>query len=167
MDNTMLFYIMGGALGAFVVILIAYVILSKKMQKSEYRRIQQLQQGTKENRFSAEILFQKLYLTYIKIPFIKRYVLKIRRRLEIIEIDDEYKTRRGTAIILTKALPPQCAPKINLLNNFSMPFFSFIYPFSSNKSGSKCFLYNITASFIYSLERYPSELYGSETYPKE
>jgi len=104
MDNTMLFYIMGGALGAFVVILIAYVILSKKMQKSEYRRIQQLQQGTKENRFSAEILFQKLYLTYIKIPFIKRYVLKIRRRLEIIEIDDEYKTRRGTAIILTKAL---------------------------------------------------------------
>ena len=74
------------------------------MQTSEYKRIQRLQQGTKEKSFSTEILFQKLYLTYIKIPFIKRYVLKIRRRLEIINIDDEYNTRKGTAKILTKAL---------------------------------------------------------------
>ncbi len=95
---------MGGSAGAFVLILIAYVMLSKKMQKSEYKKIQELQQGTKENKFSAEILFQKLYLTYIKIPFIKRYVLKVRRRLEIVNIDDEYNTRKGTAKILTKAL---------------------------------------------------------------
>lgn len=95
---------MGGTVVTFVVIVIAYVILSKKMQKSEYRKIQKLQQGTKENKFSTEVLFQKLYLTYIKIPFIKRYALKIRRRLEIINIDDEYNTRKGTAKILTKAL---------------------------------------------------------------
>ena len=100
----MIFYLMGGSAGAFVLILIAYVMLSKKMQKSEYKKIQELQQGTKENKFSAEILFQKLYLTYIKIPFIKRYVLKVRRRLEIVNIDDEYNTRKGTAKILTKAL---------------------------------------------------------------
>ena len=74
------------------------------MQTSEYKRIQRLQQGTKEKSFSTEVLFQKLYLTYIKIPFIKRYALKIRRRLEIINIDDEYNTRKGTARILTKAL---------------------------------------------------------------
>ena len=104
MNNNILFYIMGGALVAFVVIIILYVILSKKMQKSEYRKIQKLQQGTKENKFSAEVLYQKLYVTYIKIPFIKRYVLKIRRRLEIINIDDEYNTRKGTARILTKTL---------------------------------------------------------------
>ena len=104
MSNNIIFYLMGGSAAAFAIIVFAYILLSKKMQKSEYRRIQQLQQGTKENRFSTEILFQKLYLTYIKIPFIKRYALKIRRRLEIIEIDDEYKTRKGTAKILTKAL---------------------------------------------------------------
>ena len=104
MDNNLIMYIMGGALIAFVFIIIAYVILSKKMQKSEYKRIQKLQQGTKESKFSTEILYQKLYVTYIKIPFIKRYVLKIRRRLEIINIDDEYKTRKGTAQILTKTL---------------------------------------------------------------
>ena len=104
MDNQTIYYIMGGAAGAFVLIVIIYYILSKKMQTSEYRRIQKLQQGTKEKSFSSEILFQKLYLTYIKIPFIKRYVLKIRRRLEIINIDDEYNTRKGTAKILTKSL---------------------------------------------------------------
>lgn len=95
---------MGGSAGAFVLIIIAYVILSKKMQKSEYKKIQELQQGTKENRFSPEILFQKLYLLYIKIPFLKRYLVKVRRRLEIVNIDDEYNTRKGTAKILTKAL---------------------------------------------------------------
>lgn len=103
-SNTIIYYIMGGAAGLFVLIILAYVILSKKMQKSEYKKIQRLQEGTKENRFSAEILLQKLYLTYIKIPFLKRYVLKIRRRLEIINVDDEYTTRKGTAKILTKAL---------------------------------------------------------------
>ena len=103
-SNTIIYYIMGGTAGLFVLIILAYYILSKKMQKSEYRRIQRLQEGTRENKFSAEILFQKLYLTYIKIPFIKRYVLKIRRRLEIINVDDEYATRKGTAKILTKAL---------------------------------------------------------------
>ena len=104
MDNQIIYYIMGGAGGAFVLIILIYYILSKKMQTSEYKRIQRLQQGTKEKSFSAEVLFQKLYLTYIKIPFIKRYALKIRRRLEIINIDDEYNTRKGTARILTKAL---------------------------------------------------------------
>ena len=104
MDTNLLMYIMGGALGAFVLIIVAYVMLYKKMGKSEYKKIQKLQQGTKENRFSAEVLLQRLYLTYIKIPFLKRYVLKLRRRLEIINIDDEYNTRKDTAKILSKAL---------------------------------------------------------------
>lgn len=104
MDNSMIFYLMGGTGAALVIIVIAYVILSKKMQKSEYRKIQRLQQGTRVNKFSAEVLYQKLYLTYIKIPFIKRYILKVRRKLEIINIDDEYNTRKGAAKILTRAL---------------------------------------------------------------
>ena len=104
MNSNIIFYIMGGAAGAFVIIIILYFVLSKKMQKSEYKKIQKLQQGTKENKFSAEVLYQKLYLTYVKIPFIKRYVLKLRRRLEIINVDDEYNTRKSTAKILTKTL---------------------------------------------------------------
>mgnify|MGYP004640919747 FL=1 len=100
----MILYIMGGSAVTLVIIVLIYFILSKKMQGSEYRKIQKLQQGTKQKSFSTEVLFQKLYLTYIKIPFIKRYALKIRRRLEIINIDDEYNTSKGTAKILTRTL---------------------------------------------------------------
>ena len=104
MSNQVLFYIMGGSVAVLVVIILVYYILSKKMQKSEYRQIKKLQQGTKEKTFSTEVLFQQLYIRYIRIPFLKRYILKLRRRLEIINIDDEYNTRKDAAKILTKAL---------------------------------------------------------------
>ena len=104
MNNQIIFYIMGGAVAALVIIMIVYFILKNKMTSSEYKNIQRLKEGTKRNKFSNEVLYQKLYVTYIKIPFIKRYVMKIRRRLEIINIDDEYNTRKGTAKILTKTL---------------------------------------------------------------
>ena len=104
MSNQVIYMIMGTSVALMVVIGIAYYILSKKMQKSEYKKIQKLRQGTDTSKFSTEILFQKLYLTYSRIPFIKRYILKLRRRLEILNIDDEYATRRDSAKIMTKAL---------------------------------------------------------------
>ena len=104
MSNQVIFYIMGGSVAILAIIILVYYILSKKMQKSEYRQIKKLQQGTKERNFSTEILYQKLYITYARIPFLKRYILKLRRRLEIINIDDEYNTRKDSAKILTKAL---------------------------------------------------------------
>lgn len=104
MSNQVIYIIMGVSVGLIILIGIAYYILSKKMQKSEYKQIKKLQQGTKTSGFSTEILFQKLYLTYAKIPFLKRYILKLRRRLEILNIDDEYATRRDSAKLMTKAL---------------------------------------------------------------
>ena len=104
MSNQVVLIIMGICVVAFAIIGIAYFILSKKMQKSEYKKMQKLQQGTKTGKFSPEIMYQKLYLTYRRIPFIKRYVLKLRRKLEILNIDDEYATRRDSAKIITKAL---------------------------------------------------------------
>ena len=104
MSNQSLFILMGVIVAAFAVIVIVYFILVKKMQKSEYKQIQKLQQGTKAGGMSSEILYQRLYLTYRKIPFLKRYLLKLRRRLEILNIDDEYVTRRDAAKIITRAL---------------------------------------------------------------
>ena len=104
MSNQLIYIIMGVTVGAFLLILIAYLIIRKKMQKSEYKEIQKLQKGTKQKTFSMEILYQRLYITYVKIPFLKRYIFKIRRRLEIINIDDEYNTRKDASKILTKAL---------------------------------------------------------------
>ena len=87
----------------FAGVIIAYLILMKKMGKSEYRQMKKLQEGTKADEFSSEILYQKIYIRLMKTPFIRRYLFKIRRRLEIINIDDEYATRRDSAKIITKS----------------------------------------------------------------
>ncbi len=73
------------------------------MKSKETKYIAQLVEGTKTNSFSMEVFYQKLYIYCTKVPFLKRYVLKIRRRIEIINLDDEYLTRRQTAEILLKA----------------------------------------------------------------
>ncbi len=104
MDANVLKYIIFGSIGLLVIAGIAYFILTKKMGKSEYAKIKKLQQGTKTSSFSMDVLYQKLYITFIKIPFIKRYLFKLRRRLEILNIDDEYSTRRDTAKILMNAI---------------------------------------------------------------
>ena len=104
MSTSILKYIIIGIGILFTLIIGVYLVLAKKMGKSEYRQMKKLQEGTKADSFSMEILYQRLYLTYIKTPFIKRYIYKLRRRLEILNIDDEYTTRRDSARILTKAI---------------------------------------------------------------
>ena len=104
MSNQMLYLIIGVSVVFFIAIVIAYVVISKKTNKSEYKRIQKLQQGTKESKFSVEILLQKLYVTYVRVPGLKRYILKLRRRLEIINLEDEYNTRKAASKILTRTL---------------------------------------------------------------
>lgn len=104
MSNEILLYIVIAAIALLAIIVIAYLILNKKMQSSEVKQIKALRQGTKDSSFSSEVLFQKLYMQYRKIPIIKRYLLKVRRRLEITNIDDEYLTRKQASQIITKTL---------------------------------------------------------------
>ncbi|MCI8655119.1 MAG: hypothetical protein HFJ48_04525 [Clostridia bacterium] len=99
-----LLYLMAGIVVIFVGIMIAYLILRKKMQSSEYAQIKKLQEGTKVSSFSLDIFYQKMYLIFIKVPFFKRYILKIRRRLEILNVDDEYITRKDSAKIMVHTL---------------------------------------------------------------
>ncbi len=99
-----LLYLMAGILVLFVGVGIAYLILKKKMQSSEYTQIKKLQEGTKASNFSLDIFYQKMYLIFIKTPFLKRYILKIRRRLEILNVDDEYVTRKDSAKIMVNTL---------------------------------------------------------------
>ena len=104
MNNNMLLYLIYGVGGVFALIVIAYLVLAKRMKKSDYQQIKKLRQGTESGKYSTEILLQKLYINYSKIPFLKGYILKLRRRLEILNVDDEYATRRDAAEILTKTL---------------------------------------------------------------
>ncbi|MFQ9298453.1 MAG: hypothetical protein ACLR4X_08560 [Clostridia bacterium] len=104
MSSNMLLYVIYGVGGIFVFIVVAFLVLNKKMGKSDYQKIKKLRKGTESDRFSSEIMYQKIYITFSKIPFLKSYLLKLRRRLEIINVDDEYATRRDSAKILSKTL---------------------------------------------------------------
>ena len=104
MNSDILLYLVVGAGALFLFIVIAYLIIKNRNQNSEIAQIRKLQQGTKEKSFSLEILYQKLYVFYLKTPFLKRYLLKLRRRLAIINVEDEYLTRKQASKILTNTL---------------------------------------------------------------
>lgn len=104
MSEQMLLYFMLGTAGIFVAIIIAYMMLRKKMMNKETRYVASLVEGTKESAFSMEIFYQKFYVFCTRIPGIKRYTLKIRRRVEIVNLEDEYLTRKQVAQVMFKAL---------------------------------------------------------------
>ena len=89
---------------AFAAVIIMYMIIRKKRQSSDVVRIENLRKGTEQRNFSWDVFYQKLYIKYIHMPFIKTYLLKIRRRLEINNLDDEFTTRLQASKIITKAL---------------------------------------------------------------
>ncbi len=103
MDDIMM-YMMGIAAAALGIIVFVYLRIAKKSQNSDYKKMQQLRKGTQKKTYSSEVLYQKLYVRYVSIPIFKRYILKLRRRLEIINIGDEYNTRKDAARIITKTL---------------------------------------------------------------
>ena len=104
MSNQIIMYGLMGIVALFVIVIIAYIVLMKRMNKSDVKQAMALKAGTDARGFSADVIYQKLYMFYIKIPGLKRYLVKLRRRLEIINIEDEYLTRRQSARILTNAL---------------------------------------------------------------
>lgn len=89
---------------AFAAVIIMYMIIRKKRQNSDVVRIENLRKGTEQRSFSWDVFYQKLYIRYMHLPFIKTYLLKIRRRLEINNLDDEFTTRLQASKIITKAL---------------------------------------------------------------
>ena len=66
-----------------------FIYLQKKSKNSDVARIQRLRKGTDTKNFSSDILYQKLYVFFIRFPLSRFYLLKIRRRLEINNADDE------------------------------------------------------------------------------
>ena len=104
MSNEVILYGMGVVIALFAVVVIAYILLQKRMQQSDVQQVMKLKAGVETNKFSMDLLYQKLYMFYLKTPGLKRYLVKLRRRLEIINIEDEYLTRKQTSKILTNAL---------------------------------------------------------------
>lgn len=104
MSNEMLKYLIIGVFAVFAVVALFYYLLMKKMSTKESRYVASLVQGTKKSSFSMDVFYQKFYINCAKLPFLRRYTLKLRRRLEIVNLEDEYLTRTQVAKILLKAL---------------------------------------------------------------
>lgn len=104
MSTDILKYVIIGSIAIFAIIVYTYMKLMKKLDKGDLKFARQLKEGTQTSKFSLDVLYMKLYTIYLKVPGLKRYVLKIRRRLEIINIEDEYQTRKQASSSLTKAL---------------------------------------------------------------
>ena len=97
-------YFIFGVFGVFGIIVLAYLVVSKKMQSKETKYVAQLVEGTKKSSFNLDIFYQKFYIRCISLPILRRYALKLRRRLEIINLEDEYITRKQVAQIMLKAV---------------------------------------------------------------
>lgn len=104
MSDSLFYMIIAVAGLGLLGIMIWYFVLSKSMNKDDMKYARELKKGTEKNTFSLEILYQKLYVFYTRIPFLKRYLAKLRRKLEILNVEDEYLTRKQAASYLTKAI---------------------------------------------------------------
>ena len=91
MDPKILLFLALGCFGGFFVILIIFLLHSKKQSKSQSAVLRRMMQT--EGSKSSDAFYQKMYNRLVNIPFVNRYVYKIRRRLELINDDDE-KTNR-------------------------------------------------------------------------
>lgn len=91
--------------GLFVLILLLVLIMKKKMDTKQTKYLRNLTKGTKRKRFSYDAFLQKVYIFCTQTPIIRRYTLKVRRRLEILNLADEYLTRQETAKVMVKIIP--------------------------------------------------------------
>ena len=91
--------------GLFVLILAVVLIMQKKMNTKQTKYLKSLTKGTQRKRFSYDAFLQKVYIFCTQTPIIRRYTLKVRRRLEILNLADEYLTRQETAKVMVKIVP--------------------------------------------------------------
>lgn len=77
-----------------------YVGLQRKMQEGgKAYEIEKMLSSTKSKGFSMDVFYQKVYIMLAKLPYISRYLFKIRKRLEILHNNDEYAIRKQAAKI--------------------------------------------------------------------
>ena len=75
MSTQFLLYIIYGVIGLFAVIVIAYLILRKRMQRSDYQQIKKLREGTESKSFSTE---SKSFFTSVNVFLPSQYVFLLK-----------------------------------------------------------------------------------------
>lgn len=103
MDRNLLLLLIFIPLSLFVIVLIAFLILQKRNKKDQSAALQKML-ASSNGTMSTGAMLQRIYNRLVTIPLIKRYVYKIRRRLELLHDDDEYTIRNETAKISLRSI---------------------------------------------------------------
>ncbi|MBO5141581.1 MAG: hypothetical protein J6C46_01050 [Clostridia bacterium] len=109
MDTQTLMIGMMSIMGAMLLlIIIAFVLIQRKNKKSGQAALRKsIEDTSKKKGLSKTAFYQKVYLSLATTPIIKRYLFKVRMRLELVGNDDEYNVRAAAgkstliAIIIT------------------------------------------------------------------
>jgi len=108
--------LIGVLVGAVGILAIIYIMLQRKMQEGgKAYEIEKMLSSTKSGGFSFDVLLQKLYVQCAKMPYVSRYLFKIRRRLEILNANDEYAIRKQSVKVTLLSLFATVALAVILL----------------------------------------------------
>ena len=88
----------------FMVILVVFMALQKKKQGSQSAVLNKMLKSAGAKTGSSDAFYQKVYNKIDRVPFVNRYLRKIRRRLELINQDDEYTIRKETGKITLRGI---------------------------------------------------------------
>ena len=103
MDRNILLLLIFVPLVLFVVVLIAFMTIQKRRKKDQSAALQKMLASSGSSMSSGAML-QRIYTRLVTIPIIRRYVYKIRRRLELLHNDDEYVIRNEAAKISLRSI---------------------------------------------------------------
>ncbi len=88
-----------------VVIIIAFIVIQRKNKKSDKAALKKSLEATgQKSTLSKTAFYQKVYLSLATTPIIKRYLFKVRMRLELVGNDDEYHVRAEAGKATLKAI---------------------------------------------------------------
>lgn len=106
MDTKTIMIGMMSIMGAMLVfIVIAFLIIQRKNKKSEKTALRKSLEATNgKTGLGKTAFYQKVYLSLATTPVIKRYLFKVRRRLELVGNDDEYHVRAEAGRATLKAI---------------------------------------------------------------
>ena len=88
----------------FAILMFVYYSLQKRYRGNKSAVLEKMMNEATSSSSGKDAFYQKVYIKIERIPVINRYLRKIRRRLELVNQNDEYTIRKDTARITLRAI---------------------------------------------------------------
>lgn len=88
----------------FAILMFFYVSLQRRNRTNKSAVLQKMMNEALSSSSGKEAFYQKVYVKIDRVPILNRYLRKIRRRLELVNQNDEYSIRKESAKIALKSI---------------------------------------------------------------